>query len=198
MTKLNKDLLVDLYINNKRSVSWIANRHDCSENKINYWLRAHGIQKRTISEAIYQHKNPNGDPFSVRLPKNTEEGILWGMGVGLYWGEGAKRGSGGLRITNTDPELIKTFVKFLVSFFLIDKKKLRYSIQIFDDISPQKALRYWMDQLGVDKKQFYKTIVSKSRGEGTYRYKSEHGVVVLYFNNVKLKRVMCELIEKKR
>jgi len=198
MSKITKEQLVRLYLEGKKSVFFIANKYNCSENKINYWLKRYGIQKRTISEAIYQYKNPKGDPFSLRFPKNIEEGILWGMGVGLYWGEGAKRGSGGLRITNTDPELIKTFIRFLETFLSIDKKKLRFSIQIFGDISPQRALWYWKRQLGINKEQFYKTIVSKVRGDGTYKYKSEYGVAVLYFNNVKLKRLMCDLIEKKR
>lgn len=198
MNKITKEILFKLYLEDKRSVSFIANRFECSENRINYWLKKYDIQKRTISEAIYQWKNPKGDPFSLRLPINLEEGTLWGMGIGLYWGEGAKRGSGGLRITNTDPKMIKIFIRFLETFFLIDKKKLRFSIQIFNDISPQKALGYWINQLGVDRKQFYKTIISRVRGKGTYKYKSEYGVVVMYFNNVKLKRTMCELIEKNR
>lgn len=198
MDKITKEILFKLYLEDKRSVSFIANRFECSENRINYWLKKYDIQKRTISEAIYQCKNPKGDPFSLRLPINLEEGTLWGMGIGLYWGEGAKRGSGGLRITNTDPKMIKIFIRFLETFFLIDKKKLRFSIQIFNDISPQKALGYWINQLGVDRKQFYKTIISRVRGKGTYKYKTEYGVVVMYFNNVKLKRTMCELIEKNR
>jgi hypothetical protein len=35
----------------------------------------------------------------------------------------------------------------------------------------------------------------KIRGEGTYKYKSEYGVIILYFNNVKLKKIVCSMIE---
>jgi hypothetical protein len=40
--------------------------------------------------------------------------MLFGMGLGLYWGEGTKRGKGGMRITNTDAKMIKKFIEFLV------------------------------------------------------------------------------------
>jgi hypothetical protein len=55
--------------------------------------------KRSISEAIYHLKNPKGDPFVGRQPMDIKEGILFGLGLGLYWGEGSKRGTGGVRIT---------------------------------------------------------------------------------------------------
>lgn len=65
------------------------------------------------------------------------------MGLGLYWGEGTKRGNGGMRITNTDARMLQKFIKFLESFFGIDKNKLRFSIQIHHDIEIEAALNYW-------------------------------------------------------
>ena len=144
---------------------------------------------------MYQLKNPLGDPFSIVRPQTLEEGILFGLGIGLYWGEGAKRGAGGLRITNTDSKLVRKFIEFLVKFFNIDKRKLRFGIQIFSDISPHDALSYWQRELGINKEQFYKTIVIKVRGSGTYKYKSKYGGIILYFNNTKLKKTICEMIE---
>ncbi len=55
-----------------------------------------------------------------------------------------------------------------------------------------------MHELNVVEEQFYKIIVSKVRGEGTYKYKSEYGVVIVYFNNIKLKRLICDMIENIR
>jgi inorganic triphosphatase YgiF len=103
-----------------------------------------------------------------------------------------------VRLTNSDPRLLRKFIDFLKKFFNIDKKKLRFSIQIFGDILPKKALTYWRRELDATKDQFYKTIVSKVRGKGTYKYKSEYGVVIVYFNNIKLKRLICSMIENIR
>jgi hypothetical protein len=187
--------LYDLYFVQKKSVAYIAALLGCSQGKINYWLEKYEIPKRTISDAVYALKNPSGDPFSFTEPKTLEKGILFGIGLGLYWGEGQKRGKSGLRLSNSDPKLIKKFIEFLEKFFAIDISRLKISIQIFEDISPKKALDYWVQELNLEKTQFYKPVVLKVRGNGTYKYKSEYGTAILYFNNVKLKQRICDLIE---
>jgi len=189
------ELLFNLYVTKRKSVAQIANQLKCSQNKINYWLAKYKINKRTISDAIYQLRNPSGDPFSTIVPHTVREGILYGMGLGLYWGEGSKRGKGGVRLGNTDARLIKKFIEFLEKSFGIQKNKLRFGLQVFGDISPDKALSYWMRELKVKKNQFYKIIISKIRGKGTYKYKSEHGVLMVYFNNTRLKELICKLID---
>ena len=193
---LSKEALFDLYVNKKQSAFVISRHFGCSMNKVNYWINKYNIKKRTISEAIYQLKNPSGDPFLIKQPKTLEQGILFGLGLGIYWGEGLKRGRGGVRITNTDSKMVRKFINFLEKFCGIDRNKLRFSIQIFKDIVPKKALDYWTNELGAKKEQFYKTIISKVRGRGTYKYKSEYGVVIVYFNNIRLKKIILEMIEK--
>ncbi len=194
--KLSKELLFNLYANKKQSAAQISKQFNCSMNKVNYWIKKHDIKKRSISDAIYQFRNPSGDPFKMVSPSTLQQGILFGLGLGIYWGEGLKRGRGGVRITNTDPKMIIRFIDFMEQFCGIDRNKLRFSIQIFKDLIPNEELNYWSNILGVHKKQFYKTIISKVRGDGTYKYKSEHGVVILYFNNTKLKKIILEMIEK--
>lgn len=187
--------LFDLYLVEKKSVAEIAKILNCSQNKINYWLKKFEIPKRSLSEAMYCFKNPLGDPFALRQPKSFEEAILFGLGLGIYWGEGDKRGKNGIRLSNTDPRLIKSFIRFLKTFLGIDKNRLKFSIQIFSDISPLESLKYWMKELKMKKEQFYKPQVIKVRGKGIYKYKSKYGVIIVYFNNIKLKKLICEMIE---
>jgi hypothetical protein len=194
--EITKNFLVEYYVNKKWSTSHIARYVRCSENKINYWLSKYEIKKRTISDAIYELRNPLGDPFLIRKPKTLKQGILFGLGLGIYWGEGLKRGKGAVRLTNTDAKMVRKFILFLEKFCKINRNKLRFSIQIFEDISKEEALTYWMHELNIKRAQFYKTIVSKVRGEGTYKYKSKYGVIIVYFNNVKLKKIILEMIER--
>lgn len=193
---MSHKLLTDLYVNQKLSSAQISRYLQCSNNKVNYWLAKYEIKKRTISDAVYELRNPGGDPFSIKQPKTLQQGILFGLGLGIYWGEGLKRGKGGVRLTNTDARMVNFFINFLEKFCGVNKSKLRFSLQIFEDITQEKALTYWIKELGVGKDQFYKTIISKVRGSGTYKYKSEHGVVIVYFNNVKLKKIILDMIEK--
>ena len=193
--KISKKDLEETYFAKNLSAAQTSKLFNCSTNKINYWLAKYELKKRTISEAVYRLRNPLGDPFVLQQPSNIQEGILYGMGLGLYWGEGSKRGKGGMRLGNTDVRLIKKFIEFLEKFFGIQKNKLKFGLQIFSDISPNKALSYWQQELKVEKNQFNKIIISKVRGKGTYKYKSEYGVLSVYFNNTKLKKLICQLID---
>ncbi len=187
--------LEELYVFQKMSVAQIAAKLKCSQNKVSYHLNKCEIRKRTISEAMYEYKNPDGDPFSLLEPKTLEDSILFGMGLALYWGEGTKRGNGGVRLSNSDPKLMRKFIEFLEKFFRINKARLKFSIQIPKDISPRESLKYWSKELGIDKKYFYKPQIVKVRGKGTYKYKTMYGTAILNFNNVKLKKIICSMIE---
>lgn len=159
---LRESNLRQLYLDNKKSVSYIANKYECSQNKVNYWLQKYGIPKRSISDAVYQQLNPNGDPFKLRTPSTEEEWFLYGMGLGLYWGEGNKMNNHAVRLGNTDPDLLRTFLEFLNVFFSIDLNRLHFGLQIFTDIDSKVAKEYWCKKLSLRSEQFQKIIISQS------------------------------------
>lgn len=196
MTTLDKSLLQNLYTTQTLSSKQIAGRLGCSATKIDYWLNKYEIPKRTISTAIYAQKNPDGDPFIFNNPKIDKTSFLFGLGLGLYWGEGTKSNKSSVRLGNSDPRLIKAFIKFLNEIYFIDKSKLRFGLQIFTDLSSEKVLSFWQRKLGVSRKQFYKVLITPSGSLGTYRKKAEWGVVTVYFNNTKLRDLICGAIEK--
>lgn len=194
---MSKDILTKLYVEKGLSVSAIARQLKCSQNKVNYWLRNFGIPKRSIREALYRKWNPTGDPFLVRSPETIREAVLYGLGIGLYWGEGTKANKNSIRLGNSNPALIKRFVDFLVSFYQIDRKRLRFGLQVFSDMNADATLSYWARYLNVPKKQFYpKVIVTPYRGVGNYREKTKRGVVTVYFNNSKLRDIICRAIDE--
>lgn len=189
-----KEQLEKFYLQDKISMMDIALKLDCSVNRVVYWMDKHQIKRRTLSEAIYQRANPNGDPFKVRPIKTLEEARLFGLGMGLYWGEGTKTNKYSVRLGNTDPELIKAFMKFLVELFGVKKERLRFSLQIFSDIDPETALSFWLKELGVEASQFGKIVVTISGSIGTYRKKSEFGVVTVHFHNKKLRDIIVGML----
>jgi len=193
---MDKKLLELWYLTDKKSVHTIAHELNCSDGKINYWMEKHFIPKRSISEAIYTKNNPKGDPFTPAATKIDMDSFLFGLGLGLYWGEGTKRNLGQVRLGNTDPYLIRAFLIFLRKMYEIDNLKLRFAIQIFSDMDQQKEEKFWREFLKVEAKQFYKTIITRSGSIGTYRTKSEHGVLTVYFGNKKLRDILVNEIEK--
>jgi len=170
----------------------IANQMGCSLHKIKYWMEKYKIPIRSISEAIYLKRNPNGDPFKVKEPTSNEDYFLRGLGLGLYWGEGTKANRLSVRLGNSDPALIKNFIKFLIRRYGIDKNDLRFGLQLFSDINPQEALKFWQKELDVSKDRFQKVIITPSRGLGTYRKKVKYGVLTVYYHNRKLRDLICE------
>lgn len=188
--------LEELYLQDKMSMMDIAIKLNCSVNKVVYWMDRYEIKRRTISEAIYQRANPKGDPFKIKPITTLEDAELLGMGLGLYWGEGNKKNIHSIRLGNTDAELLKTFINFLVELFGVRKSKLRFGLQIFSDIDPEFALNYWVESLGVEPSQFTKIIVTISGSIGTYRKKSEYGVLTVHFHNKKLRDILVGMLPR--
>ncbi|MEK7591090.1 MAG: hypothetical protein AAB489_02690 [Patescibacteria group bacterium] len=193
---MEKTTLQRLYQVERKSMKQISQKFRCSVHKIEYWLRKHDISRRSISDAIYQWHHPRGDPFLYRPPCNSQEFTLFGMGLGLYWGEGTKANKTSVRLGNTDPALLHKFIEFLVRFFAIERKDLRFGLQLFNDIHPQKALDFWTRKLKLHKRQFYKITVTPSVSHGTYRRRSLYGVLTVYYNNRKLRDILIELVRQ--
>ena len=122
--------------------------------------------------------------------------MLYGLGLGLYWGEGNKKNLNSVRLGNTDPKLIKKFLEFLETVYFIDKRRLRFGLQIFNDMDSRRVLLFWQKELGISSSRFYKVTVTPTRGIGTYREKTKYGVLSIYFHNKKLRDVICSEIEK--
>lgn len=168
----------------------IADKLDCSPRAIQYWMDRHGLKRRSISDAVYRKQNPEGDPFNVIKPGTSMEFLLFGLGLGLYWGEGTKANRHSIRLGNTDPALIKSFMLFLEKIYRVDRNKIRFSLQVFTDIDVDEALNYWTRTLRVKKSQFSKTTVTISGKVGNYRKKSKYGVLTVHFNNKKSRDIL--------
>jgi hypothetical protein len=192
-----KDLLERSYVREKRSMHDIARTLKCSQNRVQYWLKRHGIQGRSRSDAAYAKHNPDGDPFSLKRRLGKHDLLLMGLGLGLWWGEGYKKHQKTIRLGNTDPDLIKAFIAFLTRICGMRPERIRYGLQVFSDIRPNHARRWWSGCLKVPPSQFLpKVVVTPARGVGTYKQKTRHGVLTVYCSNVKLRKVMDTLLQK--
>ena len=193
---IEKEVLEKLYVKKKKSVAEISHLTSWSQTAVNYWLFEHGIPKRSISEAIYVKRNPKGDPFVVERPKSIDQAVLYGLGLGLYWGEGNKKNKMSIKLGNTDPKLVKKFIAFMEQSFKIERKKLRFGLQVFSDMSKTRVLNFWVKELSFPRTQFQQVVITKSRGMGTYKNKTQYGVLTVYYNNKKLRDILCQTIEK--
>lgn len=196
MTLLKKRL-VQIYSSGK-SMADIAKEYHCSINTIVYWMKKYNIQRRSHSEATYLKENPNGDPFIIKTRLNRNEQVLFGLALGLFWGEGTKATKHSVRITNTDPAMIRLFRSFLLHICGVPSQKIRYSLVTFNDTHPKSAQTYWAKELEISDDKFGTIVSIRPQGKGTYKRKSLYGVCSITVSNVKLKTwIMSKLEEVK-
>jgi hypothetical protein len=196
---MDKDFITNISngYSSGKSITEVAKSLSCSPNKIVYWMKKYNIKRRSHSDAAYIKQNPNGDPFKIKKKLTRDEMFLYGLGIGIYWGEGSKNPAiPSLRIANTDPDLIRAFLYFLKHIYCLNEKRFSYSIVCFNDIDPDDARSYWAKELGINPGKFGKITIIPKQGKGTYKRKSQYGVCTVQGNNSKLRRLVISIINK--
>ncbi len=178
-----------------KSAAEVGKELGISWRKVIYLMDKYGIKRRSRSEAIYYKHNPNGDPFKIKTKLTPQEQCLKALSLGLYWGEGSKYNPISIRLANSDPSLLRTFIKFLRDICGVNPQKIKLWLTIHDDISIEKALNFWSDQLNMPLSQFSKTVVINHRGNATYKNKSFYGTATVCVHNMKLRQIMQKWLE---
>ncbi len=189
---IDKILLELYYVDKKMSMSEMANKLDCSVHKISYWMKKYDIKRRSRSDANYELYSRNRKKFHFKKPETEEEWRLYGIGLGLYWGEGNKANRNSVRLGNTDINIIKSFLSFLIKFYNIDESRLRFGVQIFNDIRVDDAIKYWSEGLDYKKSHFMKPVITNQNRKGLYKKKSKYGVLTVYYHDTKLRNALVD------
>lgn len=192
--KIIKKELINLYVSGK-SMAEIATLLNCSIHKIDYWMDKYSVKRRNRSEATYIKRNPDGDPFKIKTKLSKDDKFLLGLGIGIYWGEGTKVTKHSLRVANSDPGIIKMFVKFLTEICQLRLNKITYSIICFNDSDPNIARKFWSQELKISPDRFGKITQIPKQGKGTYKKKSLYGVCTVQASNIKLRNWLISQIE---
>ncbi len=127
---------------------------------------------------------------------------LFVLGLGLYWGEGYKNGSEETAFTNSDPYMLRVFIRWLERIYGIQKSKLIFRISI-NQIHKKRInviLDHWTHFLGVSREQFTKPSFIKAMVKKQYKNTDEYyGILrVKARNGVNLRRRILGSIEKLR
>ncbi len=109
-------------------------------------LRAHYAQAEI--EAMNELKEHINKPLFV-------------CAIAAYWGEGDKLSRNHVRLANTDPQMIKLFISFLVTMCFVPKDKLRGALHLYEDLNEVECRKYWSKMTGLE--HFHKTMVMPSK-----------------------------------
>jgi len=75
----------------------------------------------------------------------------------LYLGEGTKNRKGDLLFANSNPDIIKLYLKLLRKCYTIDESKFRCTVQCRADHDTVKLEKFWLNITKISAKQLYKT-----------------------------------------
>jgi transcriptional regulator with XRE-family HTH domain len=83
-------------------------------------------------------------------------------GAMLYWAEGDKASKNCARISNSDPEVLRLFVRFVRTYFDVGDEKLRVTCHLFTDhFERQFAIeQYWLDVVDLPRSCLRKSFVN--------------------------------------
>lgn len=130
-------------------------------------------EKQRIEREIRTRKMKS---FGIQDVGKLQKRDLFMVGLGLYWGEGYKQGSQELGFTNSNPEIIKLYVKWLKEIYSIEKSMLILRVSINDShkYRIKNVQKYWSELLNVPLTQFTKPSLIKVTSKKIYSNKENH------------------------
>ncbi len=115
--------------------------------------------------------------------------VVFTSGLVLYLAEGSKTDNYTASLANTDPRVIKFFIKWLCNFFRVPRTKLRAHLHLYENMDIARETEFWKNELGFKISQFYKPYITKCK-ESSFLYKESfrHGTCSIKVSDTKLKR----------
>lgn len=100
--------------------------------------------------------------------------------LSLYWAEGYKklkvingkeRMNHTIALTNSDPEMLRVFVRFLNEILGVEKKRITVNLRLFKHMNTNTELQFWSKVLRIPQAQFQRPSYVISRASaGKRRY----------------------------
>jgi len=127
-----------------------------------------------------------------KLSKKT----LFVAGLMLYLGEGDKRRYERIVLANTDPKIIKFFIKWITDFLGVTKENIKVQLHLHKNMDIEKETMFWKNELGLPETHFYKPAIREpKKGSYTYKESSRHGTCGIYILGVEKKREVMMAIQ---
>lgn len=109
-----------------------------------------GRERRLAAQAIGRSAIRNGEPLYI-------------AGVMLYWAEGDKSSRNAARITNSDPEVLRLFMRFLRECLSARDDQMAVTCNLFaDHFDRQRDIeQFWLDTLALPRSRLCKSFVNR-------------------------------------
>ena len=167
------------------SYSQIQDRMNIPKSTLSDWLSSHEWSRKIKNRLQETHRKKSKihiERLNTKRTKALESAYqkaiieanseylnykynpLFIAGLMLYWGEGDKsQKSSHVRLGNTDPVLLRVFLKFMYDVCGVEKNKIWASVHIYTNLEEKECVDYWSTILGVPVQHFHKSQVLQGR-----------------------------------
>ena len=87
---------------------------------------------------------------------------LFIAGFFLYWAEGGKTKPYNITLSNTDPSMLRFYLKWVYSLG-VPKEKIKVRLQLYSDMNIEKEIQFWTKKLALKSAQFRKPYIKETR-----------------------------------
>lgn len=182
------------------SYSQIKEKINVSKSTLSGWLQDFPLSEKRIRELrdnspirIERYRNTMRVKKEIRLKevyKKVSKDVgsfskrdLFLAGLFLYWGEGTKSSNSSTVLTNTNPAMLKFFIKWL-ELFNIKKKNLKVKLHLYSDMNIKQSLDFWSKELKIPISQFRKPYIKNTTLKSiTYKNGFGKGTCCVMFEN---------------
>jgi hypothetical protein len=155
-----------------------------AKSTLSLWLRDVGLaraQKQKLTDKKIASQKRGGESRRLMRISQTEaifsqckqdiktisKRELFLLGISLYWAEGAKKSKGRagtmIDFANSDPDMLKLFIKWLNAFTGINKKDINLRLHLHENHKQVEVelKTYWSKYLQIPLEQFMKSNLKK-------------------------------------
>lgn len=185
-TEIHK--IIHLYRDKCFTISKIAKNYKVSTDAVVFIMRKHGVKRRTNKEAQRLKFMQSTKSFTrKKLDSNHLQELAIAASM-LYWAEGYKgsleRPAKFVDFANSDPFMIRVFLNFLRSVYVLDESRLRVYLYCHDNNDVSKLITYWQNVTKIPAKQFSKPYIKQSCSHKHKRM--QYGLIHIRYHDKKL------------
>jgi len=175
----------NLYYKNGLSAREIGKKLGFSVWQVIRFMKKNNLPRRNPAETQRLAFLASPSSFKTKIKLTNKEKLLKAAGLMLYWGEGAKTTDSTVDLANSDPLMIRLFLKMLREIYGINEKRLRVLLYCYANQDVKKLINYWVKVTGISQEQFTKPYIRQDFLEKK-KNKMLYGLVHIRYNDKKL------------
>lgn len=164
--------------------------HSLQHNQISIErYRETRLRKKELRlKKIYEIQKQKIFPLSLR--------DIFIAGMFLYWGEGTKTRNAEIGVSNTDPSIIKFFIRWATSCLGVLKNQMVVRLHLYNDMNINKEIEFWSKKIGIPRSQFRNHYIKQSSSTRiNYKGMFGHGTCNIKVPGARLSEEILEGIQ---